>query len=172
MDLSPHTRVGSYRLLSMIGTGRSCQVWDAIDDSTKDRRALKILTDAYAAERDQVGLFEGEFAVGRGLDHPQVIHIYDYQNHRGTVYIVMELFPAHNIKQFFLQVGAEGLAPYISRIAEQSTTSLDYLHNQGWIHRDVKPDNFLMNREGAVKLIDFALADRKKGALRDSYRAA
>jgi eukaryotic-like serine/threonine-protein kinase len=165
VDLSPHTRVGRYRLLSMVGTGRSCQVWDAIDDSTSDRRALKILTDSYAAEREQVGLLKREFAVGRSLDHPQVIRIYDYQNHRGTIYLVMELFPAHNIKQFFLQVGVEGLAPYISRIAEQSATSLDYLHGQGWIHRDVKPDNFLMNREGTVKLIDFALADRKKGAL-------
>ncbi len=132
-------------------TGRSCQVWDAIDDSTKDRRALKILTDAYAAEREQVGLLKREFAVCRGLDHPQVIRIYDYQNHRGTIYIVMELFPAHNIKQFFLQVGAEGLAPYISRIAEQSASSLDYLHNQGWIHRDVKPDNFFDESRGNRK---------------------
>ncbi len=165
MDLSPHARLGPYRLLSMVGTGRSCQVWDAIDDSNTERRALKILTDSYAAEREQVGLLKREFAVGRSLDHPQVIRIYDYQNHRGTIYLVMELFPAYNIKQFFLQVGVEGLAPYISRIAEQSATSLDYLHGQGWIHRDVKPDNFLMNREGTVKLIDFALADRKKGAL-------
>jgi serine/threonine protein kinase len=149
----------------MVGTGRSCQVWDAIDDQTRERRALKILTDAYASEREQVGLLKREFAVGRGLDHPQVIHVYDYQNHRGTIYLVMELFPAHNIKQFFLQAGVEGLAPYMPRIAEQSAGSLEYLHTQGWIHRDVKPDNFLMNRDGTVKLIDFALAERQKGAL-------
>jgi serine/threonine protein kinase len=149
----------------MVGTGRSCQVWDAIDDQNNERRALKILVESYAAQREQVALLKREFAVGQSLDHPQVIHIYDYQNHRGTIYLVMELFPAHNIKQFFLQVGVEGLAPYMGRIAEQSATSLAYLHNQGWVHRDVKPDNFLMNREGTVKLIDFALAERPKGFL-------
>jgi eukaryotic-like serine/threonine-protein kinase len=165
VDLSPQARLGRYRLLSIVGTGRSCQVWDAIDDQNNQRRALKILIESYAAQREQVALLKREFAVGRGLDHPQVIHVYDYQNHRGTVYLVMELFPAHNIKQFFLQVGVEGLAPYMGRIAEQSVASLDYLHGHGWIHRDVKPDNFLMNREGTVKLIDFALAERPKGLL-------
>lgn len=165
MELTAHARVGRYRLLSMVGTGRSCQVWDSINDQNNDRRALKILVESYAAQRGQVALLKREFAVGRELDHPQVIHIYDYQNHRGTVYLVMELFPAHNIKQFFLQVGVEGLAHYVPRIVEQSATSLDYLHSHGWIHRDVKPDNFLMNREGTVKLIDFALAERPKGAL-------
>jgi serine/threonine protein kinase len=149
----------------MVGTGRSCQVWDAIDDQNNDRRALKILVESYAAQRDQVGLLKREFSVGRGLDHPQVIHIYDYQNYRGTVYLVMELFPAHNIKQLFLQVGVEGLAHYMPGIVEQSVASLEYLHNKGWIHCDVKPDNFLMNREGTVKLIDFALAAHRRGAL-------
>jgi serine/threonine protein kinase len=149
----------------MVGTGRSCQVWDAIDDRNSDHRALKILVESYAEQRDQVGLLKREFAVGRALDHPQVIHVYDYQNHRGTVYLVMELFPAQNIKQFFLQAGVEGLAHYVSRIAEQSVAALEYLHNQGWIHRDVKPDNFLMNRDGTVKLIDFALAERRRGGL-------
>jgi serine/threonine protein kinase len=149
----------------MVGTGRSCQVWDSIDDQSHERRALKILVESYAAQRIQVSLLKREFAVGRGLDHPQVIHVYDYQNHRGTVYLVMELFPAHNIKQFFLQVGVEGLAHYVQQICEQSVAALDYLHGHGWVHRDVKPDNFLMNREGHVKLIDFALAERPKGAL-------
>ena len=165
MELSAHARLGRYRLLSKIGEGRSCFVWDSMDDANRERRALKILKETFAGEREQVRLLKQEFAVGRTLEHPQVIRIYDYQSHRGTIYIVMELFPAQNIKQFFLQVGVEGLAHYIPRIAEHSAVSLGYLHSQGWVHRDVKPDNFLMNREGTVKLIDFALAERRKGAL-------
>jgi eukaryotic-like serine/threonine-protein kinase len=149
----------------MVGTGRSCQVWDAIDDDSKEHRALKILVGEYAGNREQTGLLKREFAVGRGLDHPQVIHVYDYQDFRGTIFLVMELFPAQNVKQFFLQSGVEGIAYYVPRIAEQSAVSLNYLHSQGWIHRDVKPDNFLMNKEGTVKLIDFALAERRKGVL-------
>ena len=165
MDLSPHTRVGRYRLLSMVGTGRSCQVWEAIDDERQERRALKILVGEYAGNREQTGLLKREFAVGRGLDHPLVIHVFDYQDIRDTVFLVMEMFPAQNIKQFFLQVGVEGLAYYMARIVEQSAGALEYLHAQGWIHRDVKPDNYLMDKQGTVKLIDFALADRRKGLL-------
>jgi serine/threonine protein kinase len=149
----------------MVGTGRSCQVWDAIDDDQGQHRALKILVGEYSGNREQVGLLKREFSVGRGLEHPHVIHVYDYQDFRGTVFLVMELFPAQNIKQFFLQVGVEGLAYYLPQIAEQSAASLGYLHSHGWIHRDVKPDNFLMNKEGTLKLIDFALAERRKGLL-------
>jgi serine/threonine protein kinase len=136
-----------------------------MDDQDQSHRAIKILVDSYAANRDQVNLLKREFSVGRGLDHPHVIHIYDFHQTRTAVYLVMELFPAQNVKQVFLQSGPEGIAYYVPRIAEQAATSLGYLHEQGWIHRDVKPDNFLMNREGTVKLIDFALAERRKGIL-------
>ncbi len=158
-------RIGRYRLLSIVGTGRSCQVWEVIDDTEQKRRALKILVDAYAQNRDQVNLLKREFSVGRDLDHPQVIHIYDFQMYRGAVYLAMELFPALNLKQSLLDVGVDGIAPLAAKLFEQATAGLGYLHSQGWIHRDVKPDNFLMNREGTVKLIDFALAERRKGAL-------
>jgi serine/threonine protein kinase len=162
---SAHDRVGPYRLLSIVGTGRSCQVWEAIDDTEQQRRADKILVDSYAKDRDQVGLLKREFSVGRELDHPQVIHIYDFQMQRGAVYLVMELFPAQNIKQRLLELGVQGLAPFVPKMFEQATTGLGYLHSQGWVHRDVKPDNFLMNREGTVKLIDFAIAEQSKGFL-------
>jgi serine/threonine protein kinase len=160
-----HDRVGQYRLLSIVGTGRNCQVWEAIDDSTQERRAIKILEEQFADDREQIALLKREFSVGEGLDHPSVIHIYDFKTLRGAVYLVMELFPAQNIKQFFLQEGVEGIAPYVPKIVEQSVAGLGYLHSQGWIHRDVKPDNFLMNREGVVKAIDFAITDKKKGGL-------
>ncbi len=101
MDLAPHVRIGRYRLLSMVGTGRSCQVWDSIDDNDGSHRALKILVGEYIGNREQTNLLKREFAVGRGLEHPQVIRVYDYQDFRGTVFLVMELFPAQNVKQFF-----------------------------------------------------------------------
>jgi serine/threonine protein kinase len=162
---SAQDRVGNYRLLAKVGLGRSCEVWDALDVQTSERRAIKVLMDSKLADRDQIALLKQEFAVGRGLEHPQVIRIYDYQNLRGVVYIVMELFPAQNVKQMFLDVGTEGLAYFVPKIAEQAAASLGYLHSQGWIHRDVKPDNFLMNKQGVVKLIDFALAEKKQGGL-------
>jgi serine/threonine protein kinase len=140
-------------------------VWDAIDDQNGNRRALKILVDTYADDRSQVMLLRHEHSVGRELDHPQVIHIYDFHSDRNSVFLAMELFPAQNVKQLLLQDGVEGVAYYVPKIAEQSAAALGYLHEQGWVHRDVKPDNFLMNRQGTLKLIDFALAERRKGTL-------
>ncbi len=165
MAWTAHDRVGRYRLLSKVGDGRSCQVWDAIDDGTGEHRALKILVDAYADDRSQVNLLRHEHSVGQGLSHPQIIRIYDFHAARNGVFLAMELFPAQNVKQLLLQDGVEGMAYYVPKIFEQAAAGLGYLHGQGWVHRDVKPDNFLMNRQGTVKLIDFALAERRKGAL-------
>ena len=110
-------------------------------------------------------LLRHEHSVGLALDHPQVIRIYDFHSARNAVFLAMELFPAQNVKQLLLQDGPEGMAYYVPKLFEQAAAGLGYLHSKGWVHRDVKPDNFLMNRQGVVKLIDFALAERRKGAL-------
>jgi serine/threonine-protein kinase len=76
---------------------------------------------------------------------------------------VLELFECPNLK-LLLRQGVAALAYLVPRIIEQSAEALFYLHEEGWIHRDVKPDNFLVNDDGLVKLIDFAISERyKKG---------
>jgi eukaryotic-like serine/threonine-protein kinase len=162
-----HDRVGRYRLLSKVGDGRDCEVWDAIDDQSGDRRALKVLRDEVGVLRGHVALMRHEFSVGRGLDHPNVIHIYEFNVVRGATFLVLELFPVPNLKTLSLPKngGVEAIAFRVHQIAEQAATALGYLHEQGWIHRDVKPDNFLMDRQGMVKMIDLALAERRKAGL-------
>ena len=77
----------------------------------------------------------------------------------------MELFPAPNLKQHH-QPGARSTgAACANESFDSAAEGLAYFHSQGWIHRDIKPDNFLMNAEGEVKLIDFALAVQKKTGL-------
>lgn len=163
--LSVQDRIGHFRLVSLVGTGRHCEVWEGVDDDRRRRVALKILLPDFAKNREQVALLRHECTVGRGLDHPNVIHIYGVDTHRSMLYVEMELFAAQNAKQILLQSGVEGIAYLIQPIAEQAASALGYLHSQGWIHRDVKPDNFLVNRSGELKLIDFALAERRKGLL-------
>ena len=167
MTWSAHDRVGPYRLLSLVGTGRSCQVWEAIHDIDHHRLALKILEPSYASDKQQVAFLKHEYTVGHGLDHPNVIHIYEFRTHRGAVFLAMELFVAQNTKQLLLE-GLEHITYLVPQIAAQAAAALGYLHSKGWVHRDVKPDNFLVNKQGAVKMIDFALAERSQGLSRQA----
>lgn len=115
--------------------------------------------------KEEIKLLKHEYEVGRNLKHPRIIEFVEFSQYKGEVYLVMELFSAPNLKQILQAQGFESLAPLASRIAEQAAESLAYLASQGWVHRDVKPDNFLVDDTGNLKLIDFALAERKKTGL-------
>jgi serine/threonine protein kinase len=102
--------------------------------------------------------------VAHTFDHPCVIKVYGFGRDRDSYYLAMELFAAPNLKQL-IQQGVDDLAPIAGECIRKAAEGLAYMHSQGWIHRDVKPDNFLVKISGEVKLIDFALASRKKGGL-------
>ena len=156
--------VGSYRLLTLLRIGKTCQVWEVINDLNSERRALKLLLPEFMNDRQEVGFLRHEHEVGLKLDHPRVIKIHDFGLSRVDIYLAMELFPAPNVKQIIHQ-GIEQLVPVVCRVIRQAAEGLAYFHAQGWIHRDVKPDNFLMKPNGEVKLIDFALAQRRRQGL-------
>ncbi len=156
--------VGPYRLINLIRAGKSCEVYDVSNDTTGERLAIKLLTGDAARNKEEVGFLKHEYEVGRGLEHPQVIRIFNYGRDRDSVYLVMELFQTPNLKQRIVQ-GVEPLAPLAAKCIRQAAEGLAYFHSKGWVHRDIKPDNFLMNDSGEVKLIDFALAVKRKGGL-------
>ncbi len=89
--------VGSYRLLNVVKTGQTSQVWAVIDDRSRERFAIKMLLQNHRKDREQVGYLKQEFAVAKDLDSPYVIHIYEHGTDRGSPYVVMELFPAGNM---------------------------------------------------------------------------
>jgi serine/threonine protein kinase len=162
--VSPQEYVGPFRLLNLIRSGKSCEVWEVMNDSKGERLAIKLLAGDAVRDREELAFMKHEWQVGRPLDHPDVIKIYDYSAERDCVYVSMELFQSPNLKQLINQ-GVEALAPLARSFILHAAEGLSYFHSQGWIHRDVKPDNFLMNARGDVKLIDFALAVRRKTGL-------
>ncbi len=156
--------VGPYRLLSALMTGRTSQVWEAIDDRDRKHYALKFLLWEHRKDREHVAFLKHEFAVASQLEHPRIIQVYSHGTFSGGPYMVMQLFPAPNLK-FYVTRNIELLACLVPYIIEQASDALAYFNHEGWIHRDIKPDNFLLSREGEVKLIDFALAVKKATGL-------
>jgi len=156
--------LGRYRLLNLVNTGQTSQMWQAYDDSVHQFFAVKTLQEKFRKSREHASYLKREYAVGSKLDHPRIIHVFEYGTDRGAPYVAMEWFAAPNMKQR-LRMGVETYAHHIPKIVLQATEALSYFNGHGWVHRDIKPDNFLVADDGEVRLIDFALAQRSRGVL-------
>lgn len=156
--------IGPYRLLNVVNTGQTSQIWQAYDDAAHEICGIKILLSEYRNNREHLGYLKQEWIVGGNLDHERIIRFRDYATDKGTPYLVMEWFPAPNLK-IRVRYAYDQIEHQLPMIMEQMCESLVYLHAQGWVHRDVKPDNFLLAEDGRIKLIDFALAQKIKGGL-------
>ena len=157
-------QLGSLKLVSQLGLGRQCQIWEALDGTTRQRVAIKVVVPEAAKDPAQRKLLEHELKVAKSLAHPTVIRIDRLADDGGLPHLVMELFPHPNLKKQISE-GVDALAPRLQRIVTETALALDHLHARGWIHRDVKPDNVLAASDGQVKLIDLAIAAPKPGLL-------
>jgi eukaryotic-like serine/threonine-protein kinase len=156
--------LGPYRLLNVIHTGHASQLWQAYDDAAQRMVGIKALSEKARKDREQLGYLRLEYTVGRKVVHPRMIDVYALDTDRGIPYLAMEWFSAPNMKQR-IQQGVDKIAYLIPKIIEQAADGLAYLGSQGWVHRDVKPDNFLVNDQGDVKLVDLGLVVRARHGL-------
>lgn len=148
--------VGPYRLLNIVYTGQNSRTWQAYDDRNRRYVGLKTLFQSASRDRKQVQMLKWEYTVGTKLHNERIIDIFDFGWHNKSPYLAMEWFSAPNIKQI-LHKGYENYCVLLPKMIPQMLEALAVLHEAGWIHRDVKPDNFLFSEEKGVKLIDFAL---------------
>jgi eukaryotic-like serine/threonine-protein kinase len=162
--LASQEHIGPYRLLNIVKTGQTSQVWAVMDDRDKRRLAIKLLLSEYRKDKEHLAYLKQEAIVGKTLDHPNVIKVFEFAFDHSLPYLVMEYYPAPNMKEIILQV-REQVGYLMPKIVKEAAEGLAYFNQQGWIHRDIKPDNFLIIQQGDVKLIDFALAQRKKGMI-------
>jgi serine/threonine protein kinase len=151
---------GKYRLLNLLRTGKTCQLWEAIHDGEGKRYAIKVLLSEFNNNAVERRFLKHEFNVGNQLDHPRVIRHYAYGQDHHNYFLVMEMFHAPSFKMVIQQAGVEEFSFNIVKIITQAAEGLAYFHRKGWIHRDIKPDNYLLKPSGDVKLIDFALAEK------------
>jgi serine/threonine protein kinase len=152
--------IGGYRLHKLMGSGLTSQVYEAVEIASGRHFAIKMLLPEAIDKpgaRDEL-LHEAE--VGLKLEHKFVIKIVKVEKSSKNPYFVMEFFPAGSLKLRIMHKEEAFLKEHGQFIIKQGATSLAYMNNSGWVHRDVKPENFLVDSAGALRLIDFALAQR------------
>jgi eukaryotic-like serine/threonine-protein kinase len=163
--------LGPYRLARLIRAGSTAEVWEAIDENTQKRYALKVLRNTLKDDKGEVALLKHEFNVAKEMKSPRIVDIMEYREDGGRPFLVLELFSELNMKQA-LRRGPESLAFMLDKIVEQAAEGLYYMHTKNFIHLDIKPDNFLVSREGDVKLIDFTISEKKKSGISRLFHTA
>jgi len=156
--------LGPYRLLNLVYSGATTQVWQAIYDGDQRYYAVKVLLERYRRDREHLRYLKREYQVGHNLNHERLIRLIHFDGNRTCPFLVMEWFPAPSMRAL-IQQGQELSPKVLTQIILQATEAVAYLHSAGWVHRDIKPDNFLVSPSGEVKLIDFALAQRMPNVL-------
>jgi serine/threonine-protein kinase len=152
--------IGAYRLQNLLQTGQSSQVYEVVEMASMRHFAMKILLPEHAKNPDQRRLLFYEADVGRKLAHPNVIKILVVNRDPNLPYFIMEFFPSGSLRTKMQLKQFDFLKQNVEKIFKQAATGLAYMNASGWIHRDVKPANILVNGLGEVRIIDFAIAYR------------
>ena len=152
--------LGGYRLLKHMVTGQTSQVWEVVELASGRHFAMKLLLPEKANDRAHRNFLFHEADVGQQLAHPNIIRIVNVDKGAANPYFVMEFFPAGNLKMRLMRNEDAFLREKLHDILKQWATSLAFMNAKGWVHRDVKPDNVLVNSAGELRLIDFALAQK------------
>lgn len=149
--------IGPFQLLRLIRSGTSTQVWEALRAGEKERIALKVLLRDFRKDKHEIEQLKHEAAVGTCLEHPNVIRIFGYHEDQGYPLLAMQLSSAKNLK-IVLREQNDLIAANIGPVIRGCAEGLKHLHSKGWVHCDVKPDNFLADEDANIKLIDFSIA--------------
>lgn len=148
---------GRYEIMSRIGTGGMADVYKSRDHKLNRFVAVKVLKREFREDETFVRKFQSEAQSAAGLIHPNVVNVYDVGEDRGLYYIVMELVEGITLKDYIQKKGRLTPKEVIS-IALQVCAGMDAAHSNDIVHRDIKPQNIIISREGKVKVTDFGIA--------------
>ena len=146
-----------YEILEKIGTGGMSDVYKAKDHKLNRFVAVKVLKQEFSENENFVSKFRIEAQAAAGLMHPNIVNVYDVGEEGGIYYIVMELVEGITLKKYIEKKARLSAKEAIS-IAIQVSMGIESAHNNHIIHRDIKPQNIIISKEGKVKVTDFGIA--------------
>ena len=155
MKLEPDTTVSHYRIHSEIGKGGMGEVYLAEDTELDRKVAIKFLSDEFADDSDKLNRFVQEAKAASALNHPNIITIYEIGETENSRFIVLEYIEGETLTT---RLKTRPKVSEALEIATQIASALDAAHSAGIVHRDIKPDNVMIRKDGIVKILDFGIA--------------
>lgn len=156
MSFTEGQLVGHYTIQKRLGSGGMAVVYQALDTKLERTVALKVMHQGFQDDPDLLARFKREAKVIARLDHPNIVPIYDFDEHDGQPYLVMKLINGQSLKWHMRKRVLE--LNEIATICTKIASALTYAHTEGVLHRDVKPGNVMLTEDGIPYLTDFGLA--------------
>ena len=146
-----------YEIIEELGKGGMGRVYRVEDTKAKEEIALKLIKPEIATDKKTIERFRNELTTARKIAHRNVCKMFDLGEERGTHFITMEYVPGEDLKSF-IRRSKQLSIPTILTIAKQVCEGLSEAHRLGIIHRDIKPNNIMIDKEGSARIMDFGIA--------------
>jgi serine/threonine protein kinase len=156
------TFANRYQIIEELGKGGMGKVYKALDTEIREKIALKLLKPEISSDKETIERFRNELKLARKIAHRNVCKMYDLNEEKGTRYITMEYVAGEDLKKFIRKVGQMPIPRTIS-IAKQVCEGLEEAHRLGVVHRDLKPQNIMVDEGGNARIMDFGIARSIRG---------
>jgi serine/threonine-protein kinase len=156
------TFAGRYQVIEELGHGGMGKVYRVLDQKLDEEVALKIIKPEIAADKETIKRFHNELRLARKIAHRNVGKMYELMEDGGTHFITMEYVPGQDLRGLIRQMGRLTAGKAVS-IAKQVCEGLEEAHRLGVVHRDLKPGNILIDKDGNARIMDFGIARSLRG---------
>lgn len=149
--------VDEYELVNLIVDGSTTQIWEVKEQGGANSFVMKRLLPEPMTKPEIVATMKLEAKVAAALDHPNLIHLHKFVKNKKNIYLLMDYFRSPNLRSQ-ISSDRQGVQARLRKLIESTAMALGHMHEKGWVHKDIKPENILISKSSEVKIIDFGLA--------------